>query len=302
MNKLSVLPLCLSLFLAACTASNVHTEPAKLGKKSTINEMLALLNQPGPIHFEKHTVANWRVPLSGLINLDHPRAIAAGIEDREEEIQLYVYTLEHPSKGLYLVDSGISENFRDPGNNPDISFIVHKAMNIAGLEVLLTNKQLTQSKPKIQGVLLTHIHLDHIMGLTDLANDTKVYIGPGEARSKMLTHVATRSTTDRLLENIPSLQEWDFDENGIIDVFGDGSLWAIHVPGHTPGATAYLARTTDGPQLMIGDATHTRWGWDNQVEPGSYSKDGPLSVISLAKLKQLVDNNNTIVVHPGHQN
>jgi glyoxylase-like metal-dependent hydrolase (beta-lactamase superfamily II) len=88
----------------------------------------------------------------------------------------------------------------------------------------------------------------------------------------------------------------------VIDVFGDGSLWAIQSPGHTPGSTAYLARTTKGPQLMIGDATHTRWGWDNGVEPGTYSEDGPLSVVSLQKLLELSASHPAMTVHPGHQN
>jgi hypothetical protein len=30
-----------------------------------------------------------------------------------------------------------------------------------------------------------------------------------------------------------------------------------------------LARTTTGPVLLTGDTCHTRWGWDNSVEPGT---------------------------------
>ena len=140
------------------------------------------------------------------------------------------------------------------------------------------------------------------MGLSDLSSDIPVYIGRGDASSSAVTHIATQGTTNRLLENVEYLQEWQFTEQGIIDVFGDGSLWAIHSPGHTPGTTAYLAITTDGPQLLVGDVTHTRWGWDNGVEPGSYSKDTKLNARSLKKLKNLVENHPTITAHPGHQN
>ena len=87
----------------------------------------------------------------------------------------------------------------------------------------------------------------------------------------------------------------------MLDVFGDGSVWALHVPGHTPGSTAYLARTPKGPVLMVGDACHTSWGWDHGVEPGDFSKDQPLSTESLASLEALVKRHPSIDVRLGHQ-
>lgn len=287
--------------LSACSASDVDTQKASLGRAASLSELLSVANLPGPIQLKKHIAADWQVPLSGLLNLDHPKAVAAGIKERDENIQLFVYSLRHPSKGTFIVDSGISERFRDGTNNTDVSYIVQKAMNTSMLKVKLTTKELDQRLGGISGVLLTHIHLDHIMGLTDLGSDTPVYIGPGEADSKLVTHLATRGTSNRLLANVSALQEWQFGAEGIIDIFGDGSLWAIHSPGHSPGSTAYLARTATGPQLMIGDATHTRWGWDNQVEPGSYSKDGPLSAVSLQRLYSLTQQIPGLLVHPGHQ-
>jgi N-acyl homoserine lactone hydrolase len=103
------------------------------------------------------------------------------------------------------------------------------------------------------------------------------------------------------MANVSTLQEWQFGPEGIIDIFGDGSVWALHTPGHTPGATAYLVRSTTGTQLLIGDATHTKWGWENGVEPGTYSLDIPQSVKSLSMLKQLAQDHPAVIVHPGHQ-
>jgi glyoxylase-like metal-dependent hydrolase (beta-lactamase superfamily II) len=295
-----ILALC-SILFTACTATSTKTANSNLGSESNTAALIASLNKPGPIRFEKIAVANWRVPLSGLLNLEHPKAVSAGLVDKDEDIQLFLYVLKHPSKGTFLVDSGISERFIDAKNNQDVSFIVKKAMNIANLEVIRSTKEIVASTGSIDGVFLTHIHLDHIMGLLDLDKNVPVFTGPGDASSEMLTHAATRGSTDRLLANTGTLLEWQFGPEGIIDVFGDGSLWALHTPGHTPGATAYLAITQNGPELMIGDATHTRWGWDKQVEPGSYSKDIPQSVESLAKLAVLASEHPQINVHPGHQ-
>jgi len=293
--------LLLLALLSGCPASSVDSRPAGLGRPATLDEMQAVINQPGPIAFEKHLAANWAVPLSGLLNLDHPRAVAAGLQDREEPIEIYVYTLQHPQFGTFIVDSGMSGNFLDAANNADVSPVVRRVMNIPALEVRLTTAQLDRRFGGIDGVFLTHLHMDHIMGLTDLAPGVPVYTGPGEADSRAATHIVTRATTDRLLVNVAALREWQYGSGGIIDIFGDGSVWAIHAPGHTPGSTAYLVRTTTGPHLMIGDATHTRWGWENGVEPGSYSRDGPLSATSLARLKRLARDNPQLTVHPGHQ-
>ena len=300
--KTLTLSLALSSFLlVACTATSNMTQIADLGHESTHVALVESLKKPGPIHFEKITVANWQVPLSGLLNLEHPRAISEGLVDKPEDINLFLYVIKHPTKGTFLIDSGISERFTDANNNSDVSFIVKKAMNVSSIEVLKSTREIVNSIGSIKGVLLTHIHLDHIMGLLDLHSNVPVYSGPGEAGSKALVHAATRGSTNRLLSNTGALLEWQFGAEGVIDIFGDGSLWALHTPGHTPGATAYLAITETGPELIIGDASHTRWGWDNQVEPGGYSKDISQSAQSLAMLAALTSEHSEINVHPGHQ-
>ncbi|MDF2696775.1 MAG: Beta-lactamase-like protein, partial [Labilithrix sp.] len=73
------------------------------------------------------------------------------------------------------------------------------------------------------------------------------------------------------------------------------------VPGHTPGSTAYLARTSSGPILFTGDACHTTWGWDHGVEPGSFSSDKARSAASLERLRRFVKKHPSIEVRVGHQ-
>ena len=253
--------------------------------------------------FEKHLSATWQVDLSGLLNLDHPKAVEAGLTDRSENIELYVYTLTHPTYGTYIVDSGISESFRDPSTNSDLSFLIKAAMGTDSLQVKKTTHAIQSSIPGgIKGVFLTHVHLDHIMGISDLNEATPVYIGPGDTAMTGFQNLFTQGTTDRLLAKAAKLNEWQFnDEHRYIDVFGDGSLWAIHTPGHTPGSTSYLVRTTEGAELLTGDASHTAWGWQNGVEPGTYSEDQTRSAISLNNLKMLESKFPAMRINPGHQ-
>lgn len=288
----------LLLVLSGCSATSLETKESTLGTTTSMAEMLAVAPINGPIIFEKHTTADWQVPLSGLINLDHPAAISQGLVDKSEPIQIFAYLLKHPEYGNYLVDSGVSESLRDIENNQDIAFIIKQVMDL-NLKIKATTFEVTNGK--VDGVFITHLHLDHILGLKDLNENIPVYVGPGEVQNQRLDHVATQGTTDRLLGIDRQLMEWTFGESEVLDVFGDKSLFAIHVPGHTPGSVAFLARTTNGPQLMIGDATHTRWGWENQVEPGTYSNDQPGSAVSLRMLLDLATEVPTMVVHPGHQ-
>ena len=46
-------------------------------------------------------------------------------------------------------------------------------------------------------------------------------------------------------------------EGGDVDVFGDGSVVAMNLPGHTPGHMALLVRLASGPVLLTGDLYHS---------------------------------------------
>ncbi len=291
----------LTLGLAGCSVTQVETTGADLGTATTQSAMLSALTKTGPIEFTKHLAATWAVPLSGLINLEFPTARAAGLQDRDEPIEIYVYQLNHPTRGRFIVDSGVAEAFVNPGTNTAVSSLVKRAMNIAALETKLTTKTLSQRMGGVDGVLLTHLHLDHIMGLTDLSSAVPLYVGPGDARQKSFTNLFTQGTTDRLLSKQALLHEWELADSNIMDVFDDGSLYAIHAPGHTGGTTAYLVHSTTGVQFILGDVAHTAWGWEHSVEPGTYSHDMPTSAASLAYLKMLASKITDVQVHPGHQ-
>jgi glyoxylase-like metal-dependent hydrolase (beta-lactamase superfamily II) len=275
---------------------------------SSSDALLAVIDEPGPVLFEQVVAADWTVARSGLINLDHPRAIEAGLVDGDEPIQIYFYVLDHPRFGTYLVDSGLEQGFRDPASTGRVGAIVRAAMNTDALEVRETTADwLARRGGRLDGVFLTHIHLDHIMGLPDVPPDTPVYTGPGETRVADLLHLFTQGTTDRLIGARGALREWRYQDDpsgrfaGVIDVFGDASVFALHVPGHTPGSTAFVVRTPGGSKLLVGDASHTRWGWENGVEPGTFSYDGPTSAASLAKLRALAAAHPDLEVYLGHQ-
>ncbi len=302
--------LVLLTILGVCGGCALTTHPtvrSSLGIPRSSAEMLSVIDAPGPVTMETIVSADWMGPRSGLINLDHPRARAAGLTDGLEPIQVYFHALRHPTQGLFIVDTGVERAMRDRPADAAVRGLVASHMKLGTMVIRkpLGDWLAAQTDP-LNGVFLTHLHPDHVTGMADAPPGTAVYVGPGEASSRALVNVLLQANLDRAFAGKAVLAEWPFVPDaagrfdGVVDVFGDGSVWALWVPGHTPGSIAYLVRTPSGPVLLTGDACHTRWGWEHDVEPGNFSSDVARSARSLAYLRRLVAEH-PVEVRFGHQ-
>ena len=71
------------------------------------------------------------------------------------------------------------------------------------------------------------------------------------------------------------------------DVFGDGSVIVLRMPGHTPGHSSLLVRLKDmGPVLLTGDLVHFRENYENNGVPW-FNFDRAATVASIARLTSL---------------
>jgi len=312
-RKIAVLAgLCLTivgcLATQGCVVSGHPSAPSTWGTSSGSSAFEASIEEPGPIEVESVASATWKVPLEGMVNLDHPVAKAAGLRDSEQPIVIYFHALRHPTRGLYIIDTGVEHALKTDPEHAVVRGLFAKLAKVDTVQVNVDLRTWLSKQPEpLSGVFLTHLHLDHILGMRDVPHGTPVFSGPGETRAHAALNLFTRPITDRAFEGQSTIAEWQFRPDpqrrfrGVLDVFGDGSLWALHVPGHTVGSTAYLARTPKGPVLFVGDACHTSWGWDHRVEPGTFSSDVPESAESLAELEALVKRHPSIDVRLGHQ-
>lgn len=257
--------------------------------------------EAGIIRHEAVLSARWSVPLKGLVDLDNPAA--ASLDNGPVPIVLPVHVFDHPEHGLFVVDTGITRDRAAGGHGAAKGALRLFLGNMEPVEPL-ADIIARQNKP-LAGVWFTHLHSDHVLGVPDVPSHVPLIAGPGELESHAGTNALMRRTYRELFDG-RELQTWPFDGEpdlgglDTVDIFGDGTALAIHAPGHTPGSTAYLVHTTDGPVLLTGDCSHTAWGWEHHVTPGTYTEDHAENQASLDALRRLADDRGW-TVYVGHE-
>lgn len=307
-NKNSlILSLITLAFLVQCSQSTRPFSKTEKGSTKTFSEIESSVSKKGPIKFQKILAADWVADRSGLIDFSDPKAKSAGLVEGEEEIQIYFYVLEHPKFGKYLIDTGISDVFRKEPREWPVSKLIQNVMNLDKLKIKsILSETLNDNQITLSGVFLTHMHLDHIMGIPDLPHQTPVYVGPEESNHKAFLNMFVQGSTDKLFGDHVNIEQLEFKNKSpeniaILDFFGDGSLYVFWVSGHTPGSLAFLVHTTGGTHLIVGDTCHTTWGWEQNVPPGKYTSSIELNRIHLNQLKEFSQKFPKIKIHPGHQ-
>lgn len=312
-NAFARAALSLLTFVAGCSAAS---DPAPVGTADLPTRSgpppaarpADDLDAPGPIALTTVVSARWKVPLGGLVNLEAPKARAAGLKNEATPIVLAVHVIDHPKRGLFVVDTGVTERWRtEPGAGVASAGVRLLVSGIAA-ETSLASIVATHGRGRpLAGVFFTHLHIDHVLGLPEIPISTPLFAGPGERELAGAEALLLGRTMDTFFAG-RTLHAFDYAKAEplgpiaeAIDVFGDRSLFALHTPGHTAGSTAYLVRTTKGPVLLTGDCSHTRWGWDNEVEPGLFSADRPTNLASLRALRALAAQHPTMPVIVGHE-
>jgi hydroxyacylglutathione hydrolase len=126
---------------------------------------------------------------------------------------------------------------------------------------------------KVQYILITHGHMDHIGALEEVRKQTGAAVG-------------IHARDARALKEKPDF----FLEDGQTLTFGDVVLKVLHTPGHSPGGVCFLT----GKILFSGDTIFPN-GPGNTTIPGA---DEPL-ILSSIHLKIFILPEDT-VIYPGH--
>lgn len=171
----------------------------------------------------------------------------------------------------------------------------------------------------IRHVFISHFHGDHVAGLHAFPDarlfcsrsgaDQLVTFGRfGRVRRGLLTSLTPPDlkTRARFLEDMtPVALKSDFKPfETAVDLFGDGRLLAVHLPGHCVGHWGLIVRTDSGWRFLVGDAAWSSSAVRDNVPPPrlttallghtqTYRK-------TLSDLHALQQRNGEILIAPSH--
>jgi N-acyl homoserine lactone hydrolase len=223
-------------------------------------------------------------------------------------LRVYAHLVRHPIHGDVLIDSGLDASFATAAYG-NIQWPARWVLAVlvdapyrqrAGEDVAA---QLAQHGATVRKVFFTHLHMDHTAGVPALPADVELVTGPGEADDAYQVfgfgHIPASAT----------LRELDFEGAPVLaplgpalDLFGDGSLWAISTPGHSRGHVSFVVNAEHGPVLLAGDASHFRCGFEHGIGPAAPEVDEELRAQeSLDRLRAFADRHPQVQVFLGHE-
>lgn len=170
--------------------------------------------------------------------------------------------VRHP-KGDVLIDAGFSPNAEAQMNElPD-------AARAFGLQIVAGAKN---RKPLLDGlssvgenpasvvrILITHAHYDHLGGAVEVA--APIYVAPAEmawmaqqAKQPTITPPSLLAAVEPRVKSLAYRSGPYLGFESSDDVYGDGAIVAVPLPGHTPGSQGIFVRLGQRRVFLIGDA------------------------------------------------
>lgn len=215
--------------------------------------------------------------------------------------------VRHPAATL-LIDTGLGIHAREQfAKNPFWWRAILSFEQTASTRAVLDS---AEPELDIDLVVPTHLHWDHASGLPDFP-DAEVYVTFGEL-DYARTHDRPQVVAEEFAARQESLRYIAFD-NGPYetfeashDIFGDGRVIVVPLPGHTPGSIGVFVNLDSGRRLFFsGDLTWSlealKLGaekpWFTRRIVDSHRKD---LADSMSRVRALMRQHPELIVLPAH--
>ncbi|TXC73288.1 N-acyl homoserine lactonase family protein [Sphingorhabdus soli] len=197
------------------------------------------------------------------------------------------YLIRHGDQ-LMLWDTGLPGDLAGKGPQHDAGWTMELARSLVDQ---LADLGIKPADIDIVGI--SHFHNDHTGQLAMFPN-AKLLTGKGD------WDAITAAQPDAGL-NVAPYAHWAKDGgsvepvSGDHDVFGDGSVVMLDLPGHTPGHTGLKVVTPGKTYLLTGDVAHFHANYDADDVP-TWNTDKAASVESLKRFKGIAEEAGATVV------
>ncbi len=211
---------------------------------------------------------------------------ASGITTPQKDwlwLPVSAYLIEHP-RGIILVDCGWHRDI-----SPDEVYDKKAQIKSLGSRLLYRinqgvvetgatiDEQLETMGLKtgdIDYVLLTHLDCDHANGLRAVADAKHIMVSRAEmefaTNGTIVNRIRYQSRWWRDIDI--SLFDWNGEDGPFsksYDLFGDGSVVMINIPGHSKGLCAVKIKNTDGKfALLFSDGGYATKSWKELITSG----------------------------------
>lgn len=212
-------------------------------------------------------------------------ALVAGADNTIINVPVPSFLIEHP-KGLVLFDTG-----SHPKVAEDVGAYwgeMFRGMVKFSKDLTVDNqiKALGYKLTDVKYVVMSHFHMDHTGGLFMFPH-AKLLTMKGEISYAYWPAPHLRNIF--LIDDILPTRNYNWLElSDNFDLFGDGSLVALHTPGHTPGSCSLVVRLPHQEIILAGDVVHLRDAIDTDATM-LVDTDPNQSVASIRRLKALRD-------------
>ena len=230
--------------------------------------------------------------------------------------------LEHPTQGPLLFDTGYSERFFAETQRFPASLYRQLTPVYLRPEETAVHQLAARgiTATDVRAVIISHFHADHVCGLADFPNARYHYFvdayptvrqrqGINALRAAFLPGLIPPNFSEHSqligmeqLHPLPATYA-PFDQG--FDMFGDGSLIAVRLPGHAAGQMGLFVQATDGERyFLVADACWHSRAYRENILPNQMVRlifaNWRDYCLSFAKINQFHRNHPAVHIIPSH--
>ncbi|MFS4457913.1 MBL fold metallo-hydrolase [Bdellovibrio sp. HCB2-146] len=215
------------------------------------------------------------------------------------------FLIEHP-QGNFLFDTGLGKKAKEQVQ--EMTWWARIATHFTQRDSAA--EQLQKMGIKLDRIIVSHVHFDHVSGLADFPGT------PVEALKEEVEFTKIKGASTAVLAStfdantnwqIYELQDKEYEGyKKSRDIFGDGTLVLVGMPGHTPGSVGLFVNISPDKRIfLVGDTV-----WNSAAISKALPKfwvarvtadNKPDEVMErILELKALRERNPHIMIIPGH--